>query len=191
MQLGQQQDRLLYIGTDEQTAKCAPNYGVNPPVFLTDVYPTFFCPRDAERWGIVCVNLKYLDSPDPFPNSKIKWQKSLEMCGLCTFPGIIPACAVEKVIIYTPHGKHSNTLITELLLSQRDPRRLTAKEHKLSYEKNLCLIKWLSGEALSPEEFSPCFSDCKVLDTFRDKIHNKSSLEIYYTKTEDRKKRRT
>lgn len=186
-------DKTLFIGTDEQTAKSAPVKGISPPNLLTDVYPTFSCPRDVEKWGIIAINLKYLTvTPTPYPlNSKIKWQKSLETCGLCNFTANIPPNAIEKIMIYTPYGKMGNTLITELLLGQLDPRKVTPKEHKSNYEKNLCLTKWLHGEEVLVEDFEPCFSDFKVLDTFRDKIHNKSGLDIYYIRAEDKKKRKS
>jgi len=187
----QQQDKFLFIGTDEQTAKSAPVKGVSPPIFLTDVYPTYFCPRDVERWGIISVNLKYLDMPSPYPhNSKHKWQKSLDTCGLCTYHTLIPPTAIEKVMIYTPYGKHSNSLITELLLAQTDPRLLTTKEHKLNYDKNLCLTKWLNGEEVLVDSFELCFINYKALDEVRDKIHNKSGLDIYYIRAEEKKRRK-
>lgn len=57
-----QDKKLLYIGTTERVAKLAPNKGLEPPVFLTDVYPGFFCKQSCknERWGIISVNLEQL-----------------------------------------------------------------------------------------------------------------------------------
>lgn len=59
-----QDKKLLYIGTSEQVAKLAPNKGLEPPVFLTDVYPGFFCKQSCKaedrRWGIISVNLDQL-----------------------------------------------------------------------------------------------------------------------------------
>jgi hypothetical protein len=186
--LQQQQDKFLFIGTDEQTAKSAPVKGVNLPIFLTDVYPTYFCPRDVERWGIISVNLKYLGMPNPYPhNAKYKWQKSLETCGLCTYHHLIPPTAIEKVMIYTPYGKHSNDLITELLLAQPDPRHLTTKAHKSKYENNLCLTKWLNGEEVTADSFESCFT---YKESVKDKIHNKSGLDIYYIRAEEKKRRK-
>lgn len=187
----QQQDRFLFIGTDEPTAKSAPVKGFSPPIFLTDVYPTYFCPRDVERWGIISVNLKFIGMPSPYPhNSKYKWQKSLDACGLCTYHHLIPPNAIEKVMIYTPYGKHSNDLITELLLAQPDPRQLTSKEHKSKYDMNLCLTKWLNGEEVLAEDFANCFSNYKEFDLVRDKLHNKSGLDIYYIRAEEKKRRK-
>lgn len=183
-------DKVLFIGTDEQTAKSAPVKGINPPIFLTDVYPTFLCPRDVEKWGIISINLKYLNAlPNPYPhNSKVKWHKSLENCGLCTYHSLIPPNAIERVMTYTPHGKHSNKFITNTLLECSDPRHITPKEHKSNYEKNLCLTKWLNGEEVRVSDFEPCFEN---LDSFKDEIHNKSGLDIYYIRTEDKKRRKS
>lgn len=186
-------DKVLFIGTDEQTAKSAPVKGIDPPVFLTDVYPTFSCPRDVEKWGIISINLKYLNTlPAPYPhNSKSKWNKTLENYGICTFHTRIPANAIERVMTYTPYGKYGNSLITELLLGQLDPRTITPKEHKSNYNKNLCLTNWLNSQEVVVEDFEPFFNDAKVLESFRDKIHNKSGLDIYYIRAEDKKKRKS
>ncbi len=69
----QQDDKILYIGTTEDVAKLAPSKGLEPPVFLTDIYAGFFCksvcPPEAERWGIISVKLNtlYQDMIAPSP----------------------------------------------------------------------------------------------------------------------------
>ncbi len=57
------QDRLLFVGTNEQIAKSAPNKGLPPLSVLTDVYTGFFCKQSSkndEKWGIISVNLNEL-----------------------------------------------------------------------------------------------------------------------------------
>ncbi len=57
------QDRFLFVGTNEQVAKSAPNNGLPPFTILTDVYTGFFCNLNSkvdEKWGIISINLSEL-----------------------------------------------------------------------------------------------------------------------------------
>lgn len=59
------QDRFLFVGTNEQVAKSAPNKGLPPLTLLTDVYTGFFCRQNSkvdEKWGIISINLNDLRS---------------------------------------------------------------------------------------------------------------------------------
>jgi len=57
------QDRFLFVGTNEQIAKSAPNKGLPPFTVLTDVYTGFFCKQNSgidEKWGIISISLNEL-----------------------------------------------------------------------------------------------------------------------------------
>ncbi len=76
-----QDKNILYVGTTEQIAKLAPIRGLEPPIFLTDVYPGFFCKQicQDERWGIISVNITQLHeemfAPSPSYIDKFKKYK--------------------------------------------------------------------------------------------------------------------
>jgi len=208
-----QQDRILYIGTNEQTAKLAPLKGLEPPIFLTDVYPGFFCKQSCqneEKWGIISVSLNNLHTdmiaPSPkyvekyiktkhksitdiltnIANYKSKWQKSLEGCGVCVYLGTIQPSAIRKVMIYSSNGKDTNTVVNQLVNEQPEPHSISPAEHKALYHKSLGISRWFNGEEIRCNDIFNGETNLKLLSELEDKLANRFGLDVYYIKAEEK-----
>lgn len=204
----QQVREVLYIGTNEQTAKLAPLKGLDPPIYLTDVYPGFFCKQTCksnERWGIISVNLKQLHTemfaPSPaylakyariknatnkLSNHKNKWQKSLDSCGVCVYTSRIPPSAIQKIMIYSPTGRDSNIAINNLINELPTPELISPSEHKALYSKSLGILRWLNGEPVRCEDIFNGQTNIKIINEIEDKLNQRFGLDMYYIKPEER-----
>lgn len=199
---------FLYIGTNEQTAKLAPLKGLEPPIYLTDVYPGFFCKQicnNGERWGIISVSLKQLHAemiaPSPaylekhtrvknaaskLSNHKGKWQKSLDNCGVCVYTSRIPPSAIQKIMIYSPTGRDANIAINNLINELPEPNLITPSEHKALYGKSLGILRWLNGEHVRCEDIFNGQTNMKIIGEIENKLNHRFGLDMYYIKPEER-----
>jgi hypothetical protein len=197
-----QDNEFLYIGTNEQAAKLAPLKGLEPPIFLTDVYPGYFCKQFCDgdkRWGIISVNVKQLltEMMAPYPawltkniksnnpsiaNHKSKWNKSLINCGVCVYTAHIPSHAIHKIMIYTPVGRDTNIAINNLVDELPPPNLISPKEHKALYRKSLGVLRWFAGEPVRGEDIFNGTMNGKI----DDKLSNRFGLDLYYIKPEER-----
>jgi hypothetical protein len=195
------QDEFLYIGTNEQSAKLAPLKGLEPPIFLTDVYPGYFCKQFCDgdkKWGIISVNVKQLftEMMAPYPawlikniksenpniiTHKGKWNKSLINCGVCVYNAHIPSTAIHKIMIYTPVGRDTNIAINNLINELPSPNIISPKEHKYLYNKSLGVLRWLAGDPVRCEDIFNGKVNGKI-----DELSNRFGLDLYYTKPEER-----
>lgn len=178
------QDKLLFVGTTEKIAKLAPLKGLEPPNYLTNLYPGVFC-RDCGdmKWGIISVDTSVLfpDMMSPFKSSarnKRKWKLSLDKYHVCIYHGRIPAAAIVKVMTYNPK---SNDFITKTILEQNP-------EKKDNYEKNLTILKWLNGEDMNLEDIYPDKINYKIISDIGEKIVNRTGLDVYYIKNTEQKR---
>lgn len=210
--LGLQQVKL-FIGTNEQTAKLAPVKGLEPPIFLTDVYPAFFCKQNCtngERWGILSVYINDLHTSNlaPSPNYikksnknkstdeilknigyyKSKWQKSLDTCGVCVYTLPIPPEAIRKIMIYSDKGRDTNPAINQLVSELPTPHEISPSEHKTLYRKSLSISRWFDGENISCEDIFNGKTNVKLISELEvdKKLVNKSGLDLYYLRTEEK-----
>jgi len=200
-----QQDKVLYVGTSEKVAKLAPVKGLNAPIFLTDVYPTFFCKQtcnQGERWGIISVSLSKLHAdvltPSPYyiqkslktkksipeilsriNSYKSKWQKSLEACGVCLCTSFIPPTAIKKVIIY----EATNPAVAKFIDKIPNPEHILPSDHKTLYRNSLGVLQWLNGEEVSPKDVCD-ETDFKMLNEIGEQLLDRSGLNFYYLSTE-------
>jgi len=203
-----QDKKTLFVGTSEQIAKLAPTKGLDPQVFLTDVYPGFFCLQNCNgcKWGIVSINqdslLKdmfapfhfYIKSKDKSKDEilqniheyKTRWKKSLQDCGVCIYTAPIPPQAVEKVITYSPTA---NNYLTKFISDQANPCEVSPKTHKYDYKSNLTIAKWLNGEDIKVEDVLDNKINHKTFVELSEKIANRSGLDLYYQKSEKDKKK--
>ena len=200
------QAKFLYIGTNEQAAKLAPLKGFEPPIYLTDVYPGFFCKQHCnnnERWGIISVSLNQLSTELIAPSpaylekyakiknaTKSKWQKSLDNCGVCVYTGRIPPRAIEKIMIYSPTGHNANIAINNLINELPEPNVVTPSEHKSLYSKSLGILRWLNGEPVRCEDIFNGKTNIKIVGEMDEKLSNRFGLDVYYTKAEERGRRK-
>jgi len=209
--LNVQQDKILYIGTNEQTAKLAPAKGLMAPIFLTDVYPGFFCKEtcknEGERWGIISVSTSKLNldmfapspafmnkkdkrniSIDDVANYKSKWEKSLIESGTCVYLSSIPSDAIQKIMIYNPSGKHTNIVINKLINELPTPTS-SLSEHKTNYPKSLGVSRWLNGEEVRCEDIFNGDTNIKLINETEEKLANRFGLDVYYLKPEEKGKK--
>ena len=201
--------QFLYIGTNEQVAKISPVKGLEPPIYLTDVYPGFFCKQNChngERWGIISVRLdqlftgmfapsptylqKHIKSKKPIDitNHKTKWDKSLNNCGVCVYTARIPPSAIHKVMIYTPVGRDANIAINNLVNELPIPDLVSPTEHKALYSKSLGVLKWFNGEPVRCEDIFNGQTNIKIINEFDNKLNNRFGLDVYYIRPEEKKK---
>lgn len=189
------QDKL-YVGTSEYIAKLAPVKGLNPMVFLTDVYSGFFCREECKtsnKWGIISVSLNKLsiDMLAPSPAylktlknpHKYKWQKSLQETGVCVYTAPIPPFAIERVMIFQNNG--SNETINQFIDELPNPYNISPNEHKSLYKKSLGVAKWLNGEQVECSDMMNGVNG-KILAEIEDKLHNRFGLDLYYIRNEER-----
>jgi hypothetical protein len=185
------QDSILYVGVSEQVAKLAPIKGLEAPVVLTDIYPGYFCLQSLDKdtkWGIVSVSVanlhKDMFAPFSFDKKKSKsketWQDTLANLGVCLYTANISKIAIEKVTIYQPFGREGNAIINKLIAEQ-DPR-----EHKSNYEKDLCINRWLNGGEINCSDIFNGSTNYKLIAETEGKLTNRSGLDIYYTKPEEK-----
>lgn len=184
---GVQQARILYIGTTEQIAKMAPVKGLEPPIFLTDAYPGFFCQQSCknnEKWGIISVNQDelYPEMLAPFPNFIDKNNRNKNKPIEKRLQEILDKISIHKdkwqksltncgVCLYI--GEIFPNMIKKVMIYNNihntidiiDPISLSPAEHKAAYQKNLEIAKWLNGEDIDSEKFS-----------------NRKGLDLFYTK---------
>jgi len=193
----QQAREFLYVGTTEQAAKLAPLKGLEPPIFLTDVYPGFFCKQqcnNGERWGIISVNFNQLNTemiapPPAYKGSKRKWDQSLTNCGVCLYKARIPPQAIHKVMIYTPVGRDANIAINNLVNELPEPHLISPTQHKALYAKSLGILKWFNGESVKCEDIFNGKTNIKLISELDDKLNNRFGLDIYYIRPEERGKK--
>ena len=190
--LNAQQDKKLYIGTNEQTAKLSPAKGLIAPIFLTDVYPGFFCKetcKNNERWGIISVSLDKLRLDMFAPSLAFKktktWEKSLTEHGVCVYLSQIPPNAIQKVMIYNPSGKHTNIVINQLVNESPNPTSLTSSVHKINYTKSLGISRWLNGEEIKCVDIFNGDNNVKLIE-YEDELANRFGLDVYYIKPEEK-----
>lgn len=192
-----QVNKFLYVGTTEHMAKLAPIKGLEPPIFLTDVYPGFFCKQNCpngERWGIISVSIDQLYpamlAPSPAcKGKKPKWDKSLSNCGVCVYNAKILPQAIHKVMIYTPVGRDSNIAINNLVNELPEPHLISPAQHKALYSKSLGILKWFNGESVKCEEIFNGQTNIKIINELEGKLNNRYGLDIYYIKPEERGKK--
>ena len=203
----------LYCGTTERIAKLAPVAGLNPsndPVYLSDVYPGLFAflasTSDEERFGIVEVDVKFLD-PDNFlpgewylaqtsrqklrngrsrrhlernrntlERNRGKWKESLLKTGICLYDGFIAKKALRKITIYDPT---SNPTITSAIAGAR----VGLADYKSYYQRNRALTRWLTGESVLVEDWLGEDLDSTPKDEkeqLAERLQNKLGLDIFY-----------
>lgn len=192
-----QDSEFLYVGTTERAAKEAPLKGLEPPIFLTDVYPGFFCKQncnDSERWGIISVRIDQLNTgmfaPSPAcKNKRCRWDKSLSNCGVCVYNAKIPPFAIHKVMIYTPVGRDANIAINNLVNELPEPHLISPAQHKALYSKSLGILKWFNGEAVKCEDIFNGQTNIKIINELEGKLNNRYGLDIYYIRSEEKKKK--
>ncbi len=206
--------KVLFIGTNEQKAKVAPLKGLEPPIFLTDVYPAFFCKQDCtngERWGIlsVCLTDLYADKLAPSPSYikkytktnktaeqilneieryKSKWEKSLSGCGVCVYNLPIPPKAIQRIMIYSCAGRETNATINRLINELPEPHSVSPATHKALYHKSLGLSRWFNGEEVRCEDIYNGETNIKLVNELDGSLTNRLGLDMYYLKSEEKKR---
>lgn len=211
--VGVPQAKTLYVGTNEQVAKLAPVSGLEPPIYLTDVYPGFFCKQLAKdgRWGIISVdvNALYQEMLAPSPEylnkhkknkvtakdlarlrTRTTWQKSIDNCGVCVYTSRIPPNAIQKVMIYSPVGRDTNTAINQLVSELPEPHSITPSEHKALRQKSLGILRWFAGEAVRCDDIFNGQTNLKLINEIDDKLINRAALDVYYIRQEEKERKR-
>ena len=202
----QDRKKILFVGANEQIAKLAPTKGLEPPVFLTDIYPGFFClqSHNGSKCGIISVNQEVL-IPDMFApfhfyikskdkdevlknikDYKTRWKKSLQECGVCIYTGPIQSFAIEKIVTYSPTA---NDYLTKFITEQPNPCEVSAKDHKYNYNSNLAIARWLNGEDIKAEDILDKKLNHKTFCELSDKLANRSGLDLYYQRSEKEKRK--
>lgn len=169
---------------------------------------------NGERWGIISISCSQLNqemfAPSPAfvekytknrrgkPEDRLqailskihlyktKWQKSLSGCGVCMYLAPIPPSAIQKVMIYSAHGRDANPAINKLVGELPEPNSISPSEHKALQNKSLGILKWFNGEMVKCEDIFDRQTNIKLINELDDKLNNRIGLDIYYLKAEEK-----
>lgn len=196
------QANLLYVGTTEQIAKLAPHKGLTPPVFLTDIYPGFFCKQDCQngRWGIISINVgklyKEMFAPSPAYIDRLSKKQTKEA----------PSERYQKILdrISDHKTKWQKSLTSSGVCLYLDNIPPSAIEKVMIYDTvgnstnnhiNKLLSELPSPYDLTPAEHKALYNKASCLlnwlngketDCFNGEADNRMGLDLYYTKPEEK-----
>lgn len=194
-------DRILFVGTNEQVAKSAPNKGLPSLTVLTDVYTGLFCKNSCkkeEKWGIIAVNLNDLNTDmlapsleylDKFTKNKLvsvseRHEKLLHNINKHKYKWE-KSLKETGMCLYLPNIPSS--AIKKVMIYNPNGKDgnviinehiYNVSNHKIDYKKNLGFARWLNGENVNGDDV---FGDSNNTE-LENKLAHRYGLDVYYMK---------